>query len=267
MSARSTLLPGTPPQGAEAAHLPEGIPQAGHPVRRRRRRSPGLPAASRRTGTHRPPPAHGAAPHPRGALPRHQEPGHLRLPGHPVENKPLVMQLARCEYIERSKNVIAIGNSGTGKTHVAWDWDWLPAKGECRWVSPPPRPWSTSSWRPGTSAGCSTLQRQLARLNLLIIDELASCRCPPPARNCSSRSSANATERGSILVTTNLPFDEWTEVFGSERPHRRAAGSPHPPRAHPGDERRQLPPQGQPAQLLPKPLFFLASITDVIMGS
>ena len=24
-------------------------------------------------------------------------------------------------------------------------------------------------------------------------------------------------ERGSIMVTTNLPFDEWTEVFGSER--------------------------------------------------
>ena len=30
------------------------------------------------------------------------------------------------------------------------------------------------------------------------------------------RSSASAT-RGSVLVTTNLPFDEWTEVFGSER--------------------------------------------------
>ena len=38
------------------------------------------------------------------------------------------------------------------------------------------------------------LQRQLARLRLLIIDEL-----------------------GSVLVTTNLPFDEWTDVFGSER--------------------------------------------------
>ena len=37
----------------------------------------------------------------------------------PSLNKPLVMQLARCEYIERSENVIAIGNSGTGKTHVA----------------------------------------------------------------------------------------------------------------------------------------------------
>ena len=37
----------------------------------------------------------------------------------PSLNKPLVMQLARCEYIERSENVIAIGNSGTGKTHIA----------------------------------------------------------------------------------------------------------------------------------------------------
>ena len=37
----------------------------------------------------------------------------------PSVNKPLVMQLARCEYIERRENVIAIGNSGTGKTHVA----------------------------------------------------------------------------------------------------------------------------------------------------
>ena len=33
----------------------------------------------------------------------------------------------------------------------------------------------------------------------------------------SSKSSASATSAGSILVTTNLPFDEWTEVFGSER--------------------------------------------------
>ena len=31
----------------------------------------------------------------------------------------LVMQLARCEYVSRRENVIAVGNSGTGKTHVA----------------------------------------------------------------------------------------------------------------------------------------------------
>ena len=37
----------------------------------------------------------------------------------PSVNKTLVMELARCEYIERRENVIAVGNSGTGKTHVA----------------------------------------------------------------------------------------------------------------------------------------------------
>ena len=37
----------------------------------------------------------------------------------PSLNKFLVMELARCEYIDRNENVIALGNSGTGKTHVA----------------------------------------------------------------------------------------------------------------------------------------------------
>jgi DNA replication protein DnaC len=37
----------------------------------------------------------------------------------PSLNKPLVLELARCEYIMRHENVIALGPSGTGKTHIA----------------------------------------------------------------------------------------------------------------------------------------------------
>ena len=37
----------------------------------------------------------------------------------PSVNKALVMELARCEYVQNRENVIAVGNSGTGKTHVA----------------------------------------------------------------------------------------------------------------------------------------------------
>src|SRR5262249_52295565 len=37
----------------------------------------------------------------------------------PSLNKALVLELARCEYIERRENVIAVGNSGTGKSHIA----------------------------------------------------------------------------------------------------------------------------------------------------
>ncbi|WP_269467054.1 MULTISPECIES: ATP-binding protein [Brevibacillus] len=37
----------------------------------------------------------------------------------PALNKPKVLQLSRCEYIEKAENVIFIGNSGTGKTHLS----------------------------------------------------------------------------------------------------------------------------------------------------
>ena len=37
----------------------------------------------------------------------------------PSLNKMLVRELARCEYVDRRENVIALGNSGTGKTHIA----------------------------------------------------------------------------------------------------------------------------------------------------
>ena len=41
------------------------------------------------------------------------------FPAIPSLNKALVMELARCEYVQHGENVIAVGNSGTGKTHVA----------------------------------------------------------------------------------------------------------------------------------------------------
>ena len=135
----------------------------------------------------------------------------------PSLNKPLVMQLARCEYIERRDNVIAIGNSGTGKTHVALGL-------------------GLAACQRGMSVGFTTaaalvhelmearddrrllnLQRQLARLNLLIIDELGFVPLSTTGAELLFEVFSQRYERGSILVTTNLPFDEWTEVFGSER--------------------------------------------------
>ena len=135
----------------------------------------------------------------------------------PSVNKALVMQLARCEYIERSENVIAIGNSGTGQTHVALGL-------------------GLAACQRGMSVGFTTaaalvhelmearddrrllnLQRQLARLNLLIIDELGFVPLSTTGAELLFEVFSQRYERGSILVTTNLPFDEWTEVFGSDR--------------------------------------------------
>ena len=55
------------------------------------------------------------------------------------------MELARCEYIQRRENVIAVGNSGTGKTHVALGLGLAACqRGMCQWASPRQPPWCTS---------------------------------------------------------------------------------------------------------------------------
>ena len=61
------------------------------------------------------------------------------------------------------------------------------------------------------------LQRQLSRFNLLIIDVLGFVPLSRTGAELLFEVFSQRYERGSIMVTTNLPFDEWTEVFGSER--------------------------------------------------
>ncbi|MEE3005577.1 MAG: IS21-like element helper ATPase IstB [Chloroflexota bacterium] len=135
----------------------------------------------------------------------------------PSLNKALVLELARCEYIDRKNNVIAVGNSGTGKTHVALGL-------------------GLAACQRGLSVGFTTaaalvheliearderrllnLQRKLARLKLLIIDELGFVPLSKTGAELLFEVFSQRYERGSVLATSNLPFDEWTEIFGSER--------------------------------------------------
>ena len=60
-------------------------------------------------------------------------------------------------------------------------------------------------------------QRNLSHLGLQIVDELGFVPLPPTGAELLFKVFSRCCERGSILVTTNLPFDEWTQVFGSER--------------------------------------------------
>ena len=135
----------------------------------------------------------------------------------PSLNKTLVLELARSEYVARRENIVAVGNSGTGKSHVALGL-------------------GLAACQKGLSVGFVTaaalvhelleardekrllrLQRQLAGYKLLIIDELGYVPLSPTGAELLFEVFSQRYERGATIVTSNLPFDEWTSVFGSER--------------------------------------------------
>jgi DNA replication protein DnaC len=135
----------------------------------------------------------------------------------PSLNKALVLDLARGDYIARRENVIALGNSGTGKTHIALGL-------------------GLAACQRGMSVGFTTaaalvhellearderrllrLQKQLVAYKLLIVDELGFVPLSKSGAELLFEIFSQRYERGSTLVTSNLPFDEWTEILGSER--------------------------------------------------
>ncbi len=61
------------------------------------------------------------------------------------------------------------------------------------------------------------LQKQLTSQDLLIIDELGFVPLSKSGAELLFEIISQRYERGSIIITSNLPFDEWTEIFGSER--------------------------------------------------
>jgi DNA replication protein DnaC len=135
----------------------------------------------------------------------------------PKLNKMQVLELARCEWIERRENVIALGPSGTGKTHVALGL-------------------GLAACQKGISVGFTTaaalvsemmearderrllrFQKQMAAYQLLIIDELGFVPLSKTGAELLFELISQRYERGATLITSNLPFDEWTETLGSER--------------------------------------------------
>ena len=140
------------------------------------------------------------------------------FPAIPSLNKALVMELARCEYIQRRENVIAVGNSGTGKTHVALGLGLAACQrghvsGLHHGSLPGARVDGGQRREKAAESAAATVAAQPADHRRVGFRSTVQA----PGRNCSSRSSASATSGAPSMVTTNLPFDEWTEVFGSER--------------------------------------------------
>ena len=135
----------------------------------------------------------------------------------PSLNKMMVLELARCDWIERRENVIALGPSGTGKTHVALGLGLM----ACQKGMPVSFVTAASLVHELMEARDEKrllrMQRQLAKVKLLIIDELGFVPLSKTGAELLFELISQRYECGSTLITSNLPFEEWTETFGSER--------------------------------------------------
>ena len=135
----------------------------------------------------------------------------------PSLSKIQVLELARCEWIERRENVIALGPSGTGKTHVAQGLGLAACQRglSVRFVTAAALVHELMEAR--DERRLQRLQKQFANHKLLIIDELGFVPLSKTGAELLFELVSQRYERAAVLITSNLPFDEWTETFGTER--------------------------------------------------
>lgn len=131
--------------------------------------------------------------------------------------KQQILELARGEWIAQRHNLCLVGSAGTGKTHVATALG-LAACRQGRRV----RFYTAATLvnRLEAMQKQSHLERFLAQLDkadLLICDELGYLSFSRAGAELLFQVFADRYERGSLLITSNLPFSEWGQVFQGER--------------------------------------------------
>jgi DNA replication protein DnaC len=135
----------------------------------------------------------------------------------PKLNKPKILELARAEWLDEKFNCVLSGEPGTGKTHLAI----AIGLAMCR---------EGRRVRFFTAANLVTrleeaqkqyqldrLLTQLDKADLLIVDELGYLSFSRAGAELLFQVFADRYERASLLVTSNLPFSEWNQVFQGER--------------------------------------------------
>lgn len=135
----------------------------------------------------------------------------------PGLNKMLVLELARCEYILRRENIIALGNSGTGKTHVALALGLAACQKGFTVAFTTAAALVNQLMEARDEKRLLKMQRDLAAVKLLIVYELGYVPLSPTGAELLFETFSQRYERGSTIVTSNLPFEDWTQVLGSER--------------------------------------------------
>lgn len=124
-----------------------------------------------------------------------------------------VKELASCQFIENKQNVVMIGNPGRGKTHLSIAFGLKACSMGFRVLFKNAATLSTELCEAKDHYNLGRLERSLAKADLLILDELSYLSFNRHQSELLFKVISDRTEKSSTIVTTNLPFSRWTELF------------------------------------------------------
>jgi DNA replication protein DnaC len=135
----------------------------------------------------------------------------------PGMDKQRILQLGECHWIDQAEAVILVGSPGVGKSHLATALGMEACRRGKRVRYFSAEDLATAILEAKAQMLYGKLQRQLDRTDLVIVDELGYVSLSRESAQALFHFFSDRHERRSVIVTTNLEFGKWTEVFGDER--------------------------------------------------
>jgi len=129
----------------------------------------------------------------------------------------LIRNLAEGGYLERSEPVLFLGEAGTGKTHLATGLGVAACRQRKRVRFTTAAALVNELIEARNHNELNRVTNRWTRFDLIVIDEMAYVAIPESAAELLFQVIAGRAERAAVIVTTNLPFSEWTTMFPNAR--------------------------------------------------
>jgi DNA replication protein DnaC len=134
----------------------------------------------------------------------------------PMINEKLIRELANLNFLEEAKNILFVGAPGVGKTHLAISIGIKAVQERKRVMFFTAEQLTLQLASAEVSGNLNRTLDSLSRLDLIIIDELGYLSLTKQTAKLFFQLISKRYESGSIIITTNKPFEEWGEIFNDD---------------------------------------------------